>query len=315
VAVLAMAVYGLRMYMGGGWCHSEARIDGKTVLITGANTGIGKETALDLARRGGRVILACRSIQKGETAAAEIREELGLKKTDTRVSVLQIDLASLQSVRQFAEQFKKKEKRLDVLINNAGVMSLGFEPRSTTKDGFESTFGVNHLGHFLLTNLLLDVIKASAPSRIITVSSLVHEWAPYKVNFDDLNLEKEYNADHAYRQSKLANILFSHQLAKKLANTGVTTYSLHPGVVRTELTREIPKFPILSQLLYAATWPFFKTPLEGAQTQICCAVEPAFAAHTGRYYSDCVEKEPTVEARNDVSAQKLWDISEKLVKL
>merc|ERR1712227_1114125 len=126
--------------------------------------------------------------------------------------------------------FKKKEKRLDILINNAGVMSLGFEPRSTTKDGFESTFGVNHLGHFLLTNLLLDVIKASAPSRIITVSSLVHEWAPYKVNFDDLNLEKEYNADHAYRQSKLANILFSHQLAKKLANTGVTTYSLHPGV-------------------------------------------------------------------------------------
>jgi len=301
--------------MGGGWCHSEARIDGKTVLITGGNTGIGKETALDLVRRGGRVIIACRSLERGSKAVSDIREQLALQETDSNISVMKLDLSSLVSVRQFAEQFKKRENRLDILINNAGVMSLGFQPASQTEDGFESTFGVNHLGHFLLTNLLLDTIKASAPSRIVTVSSLVHEWSPYKINFADLMLEKEYTADYAYRQSKLANILFSRQLAKNLAATGVTTYSLHPGVVRTELTREIPKFPVLSQLLYALTWSFFKSPVEGAQTQICCAVATSIVKDTGRYYSDCAEKEPSNEAKNDDAAQKLWDVSAKLVQL
>jgi len=301
--------------MGGGWCHSQARIDGKTVIVTGANTGIGKETALDLARRGGRVILACRSIQRGNDAADYIREQLTLEKATQDVRVMKLDLSSLASVRQFVEEFKKKEKRLDILVNNAGVAWIDTE---TTEDGFELVFAINHLGPFLLTNLLLDVIKQSAPSRIVTVSSAIHEWTKnYSIQFDDLMFKKEYSAINAYAQSKLANVMFSSHLGKTLEGTGVTTYSLHPGSIRTELGRQltIAKTPGLSHMLHILTWPFVKDSTEGAQTQICCAVDEDLANESGKYYSDCKEVEPAMEAKKDDDAQRLWDVSAKLVKL
>jgi len=310
VAIFAVLTYAVRIYMRGASCHSQARIDGKTIIVTGANTGIGKETALDLARRGGRVILACRSLQRGEEAAADIQHQLHMKESDSDVLVMKLDLSSLTSVRQFVDEFKRTENRLDILINNAGVAGLA---QSKTEDGFETTFAVNHLGHFLLTNLLLDLLKQSAPSRIVTVSSRLTQG----IQIDDLMLEKNYNHVYAYGQSKLANILFSRHLAKILEGSGVTTYSLAPGLIRTEIGRNlaITKIPGVSHLIGLLSWPFLKTPTEGAQTMICCAVDESLLFDTGKFYWECMEGQPAGEAENDKIAQQLWDVSVNLVKL
>jgi len=318
VAVFAIVMYAVRLYCRGTMCPSQARLDGKTVIVTGANTGIGKETALDLARRGGRVILACRSVQRGEEAAADIRQQLNTKKTDSNVIMMKLDLSSLASVRQFVEEFKKNEKRLDILVNNAGV---GFIGQSKTQDGFEMVFGVNHLGHFLLTNLLLDVLKKSAPSRIVTVSSHCHKWGLGNKNgvmqFDDLMFDKEYNYIYAYAQSKVANIMFTRHLGKLLNGTGVTTYSISPGMIRSDMGREmfIFKTPGLKQLVDVLIWPFFQSLTEGAQTTVCCAVDQDLANESGKYYENCKEAKPATEVQNDDDAQRLWDVSAKLVKL
>ncbi|XP_048828541.1 retinol dehydrogenase 13 isoform X3 [Brienomyrus brachyistius] len=197
----------LRIWLAGGVCHSRVRLEGKTVLITGANTGIGKETAVDLARRGARVIIACRDLSRANKAAADIRQRSG----NGNVVVKPLDLASLQSVRQLAKDIQENEGRLDILINNAGIMMC---PKWKTEDGFEMQFGVNHLGHFLLTNCLLDLLKKSAPSRIVNVSSLAHEKG--QIHFDDINLDNDYDPLKSYRQSKLANVLFSRELAARL---------------------------------------------------------------------------------------------------
>lgn len=201
------------------------------MIITGANTGIGKQTAIDLARRGAKIYLACRNFDKCEEARKEIIELTGNKNVFNR----ELDLSSLESVRTFSEKFLKEENRLDILINNAGIMIC---PKSLTKDGFETQIGVNHMGHFLLTNLLLDLLKKSSPSRIVVLSSLAHI-AGY-IKKDDLNSEKSYNRILAYGQSKLANILFTRHLATKLNGTGVTIYCVHPGSVNTELMRHVP---------------------------------------------------------------------------
>jgi len=315
VVLFAGVLYGLRLYIGGGWCHSQARIDGKTVIVTGANTGIGKETALDLARRGGRIILACRSMQRGEEAVADIQQQLAMKANNNNVIAMKLDLSSLSSVREFVEEFKKNEKRLDILINNAGV---AFVPESKTEDGFETTFGINHLGHFLLTNLLLDILKQSAPSRIVTVSSTGHhEFVSNGIQFDDIMLETKYSGEFAYGQSKLANILFTRYLANLLEGTGVTTYSLHPGVINTEIFRYLSpeKNPLSYFYVKVIGMLIFKDLTEGAQTQICCAIDPSLANETGKYYKDCVETEPSSAARDDETAKRLWDVSTKLVKL
>ena len=211
-----------------GVCKSKRRMDGKTVIITGANTGIGKETALDLANRGARVIVACRDEKKATIAVDDIKK----KTKNQNVIFKKLDLASLASVRQFSEEILQEEEHIDVLINNAGVM---YPPYTLTEDGFELQFGVNHLGHFLLTNLLLDRIKQSTPSRIVNVSSLAHSYG--YLDFDDMMWTKEYKRTPAYGRSKLANIMFTRELAKRLEGTGVTTYSLHPGSVNTELQR------------------------------------------------------------------------------
>ncbi|XP_077406217.1 retinol dehydrogenase 13-like isoform X2 [Vanacampus margaritifer] len=197
-----------RNYVTGGRCPSKARVNGKTVIITGANTGIGKETAQELARRGGRIIMGCRDMEKCEAAAKEIRGNT----LNPHVYACHLDLASMKSIREFAERIKEKEKRVDVLINNAGVMRC---PAWKTEDGFDMQFGVNHLGHFLLTNLLLDRLKESAPSRVINLTSLAYVVG--KMDFEDLNWEKKkFDTKQAYCQSKLANVLFTRELAKRL---------------------------------------------------------------------------------------------------
>ncbi|XP_071346223.1 retinol dehydrogenase 13 [Trachinotus anak] len=296
-----------RRWMAGGVCWSKVRLDGKTVLITGANTGIGKETALDMAQRGARVILACRDMTRARIAADEIRQKSG----NGNVVVKKLDLSSLQSVRDLAKDVEQNEERLDILINNAGIMMC---PKWKTDDGFEMQFGVNHLGHFLLTNCLLDLLKKSAPSRIVIVSSLAHEKG--HIHFDDINLDKDYKREKSYRQSKLANVLFCRELAARLEGTGVTVYSLHPGVIRTELGRHL--FPSLSLWKRIIAMPFMmliKSPWEGAQTTIYCAVDESLANVSGLYYSDCAPKTPAPQALDDAAARKLWDLSASMVGL
>ena len=224
-------VFLIRRWAAGGVCRSQARLDGKTVIITGANTGIGLETAVDLAKRNARVILACRSLERGETAAVEVRKRSG----NDNVVFVQLDLASLDSVRRFAAKILEEEPRIDILINNAGIMAL--PERTLSQDGFEMQFAVNHLGHFLLTNLLLDRIKEAPSARIINVSSKGHIRG--NLDFDNLNSEKSYVPWVTYGTSKLANILFTRSLAKRLEGTGVTANSLHPGAIMTELGRHL----------------------------------------------------------------------------
>uniref|UniRef100_A0A803WE26 Retinol dehydrogenase 12 n=1 Tax=Ficedula albicollis TaxID=59894 RepID=A0A803WE26_FICAL len=205
--LLFVAAPYIRRYVAGGRCKSTARLEGKVVIITGANTGIGKETARDLAQRGARVIIACRDIAKAEAAASEIRAETG----NQQVIVKKLDLADTKSIREFAEKFLAEEKELHILINNAGVMLC---PYSKTADGFEMHLGVNHLGHFLLTFLLLERLKQCAPARIVNVSSLAHHGG--RIRFHDLQGEKCYNRGLAYCHSKLANVLFTRELARRL---------------------------------------------------------------------------------------------------
>ncbi|KAM3872919.1 retinol dehydrogenase 13 [Diretmus argenteus] len=284
------------------------RLDGKTVLITGANTGIGKETSRDLARRGARVVMACRDLSRAERAAEEIRQSTG----NGNVVIRHLDLASLFSVRHFAKDFLASEERLDILINNAGVMMC---PKWLTEDGFETQLAVNHLGHFLLTNLLLPKLKSSTPSRIINVSSIAHQGG--KMDFDDLFFSRRpYSSLASYQQSKLANILFSRELAHRMRGTGVTAYSLHPGVIRTELGRHVESwFPLLGALLAAPSLLLMKTPTQGCQTSVYCAVTPGLEERSGGYFSDCAEKETAPEGRDDVAARRLWEESARLVGL
>ncbi|KAI1904495.1 hypothetical protein AGOR_G00006240 [Albula goreensis] len=307
VTVAGVGLVALRRWLAGGVCRSNARLDGKTVLITGANTGIGKQTAVDMANRGARVILACRDMTRANKAAEDIRQRSG----NGNVVVKKLDLASLQSVRDLAKDIQENEERLDVLINNAGIMMC---PKWQTEDGFEMQFGVNHLGHFLLTNCLLDLLKKSSPSRIVNVSSLAHEKG--EIHFDDINLDKDYCPRKSYRQSKLANVLFTRELASRLQGTGVTVYSLHPGVIHTELGRHFwPEMALWKRVVFTPFLLLLKTPWEGAQTTIFCAVDESLENTSGLYYSDCAPKEAAPQARDDAVAKKLWEVSATMVGL
>ncbi|XP_078092487.1 retinol dehydrogenase 12-like [Mustelus asterias] len=282
---------------------SSHRLDDKIVLITGANTGIGKETARDLARRGPLVIMACRDVEKGEVTAKEIMEETG----NNLLVVKRLDLADTKSIREFAQQVNEEYQHLDILINNAGVMMC---PYSKTADGFELQFGVNHLGHFLLTYLLIDLIKRSSPSRIINVSSHAHKMG--SINFDDLNSEKSYNSVKAYAQSKLANILFTRELAGKLKGTSVLVFTLHPGVVRTELARHLN--PAVRFGL-AILRPFTKSPSSGAETTIYCAIANGLEEETGQYFRDSQRASCSLAASDDQKAKRLWEVSCQMLEI
>ena len=255
---LSGVFYLFRRYVAGGVCHSKALLNGKTVIITGANAGIGKETAVDLARRNARVIMACRSVEKGEKAAVEVRKRSG----SDNVVFVQLDLASLRSVRQFAARVLEEEPHLDILINNAGVMAC---PYTKTEDGFEMQFGVNHLAHFLLTNLLLDRLKEAPSARVINVASQLYKYCP-GINFDTINSEHSYKPNKAYQCSKLANILFTQALAKVLEGSSVTVNALHPGVVRTELGRhKIAGLPYMLKVQDVGCYNVLTTNLSAAK--------------------------------------------------
>lgn len=297
-------------YMQGGQFTSKVRADGKVVIVTGANTGIGKETVRELAKRGAKVYMACRDMTKCESA----RNEILLDTKNSNIFCRKCDLASFESIKQFVAEFKKEEQRLDILINNAGVMRL--PNRHFTKEGIELQIGVNHFGHFLLTTLLLDLLKKSAPSRIVNVSSLAHVRGHIKVN--DLNSDKHYDSGEAYNQSKLANILFTRALAKRLKGIDVTVNALHPGIVSTELGRYMG-FPfntfIGTILVKPLLWPFMKYPIAGAQTTLYAALDPSLDKVTGKYFSDCDLKKMADQALDDDMAEWLWQTSEKWVKL
>jgi len=308
------------LFIAGGVCRSDVTLEGKTAIVTGANTGIGKETALDLARRGARVFLACRSEERAAPVVDEIRAATG----NEQVFFKKLDLARITSIRAFAEDFTDEEERLDILVNNAGVVSPKDEK---TDDGFEIHMGVNHLGPFLLTNLLLDHLKQSGPgSRVITVSALAALHIG-EIDIDDLMNTKGYSHPwyppwatyRRYANSKLANLLFSQELSRRLEGSGVTTYSLHPGVIQTELTRgvesRLERF-FTSLLSYPPFSYLLKTPWEGAQTTICCAVDEAVAEQSGLYYADCqVQDIDHLQLQNKDLSRILWEKSEQLVGL
>ena len=306
IAITAIAVlYAGKGYFQGPRCQSKRSLKGKTVVITGANTGIGKETAVDLAARGARVIIGCRNLEKGKEAMKEIQERSG----NQNVFLEKLDLASLESVRSFADKILNSESRLDILINNAGV---GACPYQKTEDGFEIHFGVNHLGHFLLTLLLLDRIKRCQPSRVINVTANGHRFVSGKIKFDDIHHEKSYSSWGAYFHSKLANLLFTRELSKRLEGTHVTVNAVHPGVVVTEIGRH----SIVSRKFFYPLFLYFaKTPLQGAQTTIHCAVSEEMEGVSGKYLKDCHIAEPSKGAQDDDAAKKLWEVSMKLVGL
>ena len=280
---------------------SETRLDGKTVIITGANTGIGIHTVIDLAKRGATVVMACRNMQKGETALKEAKEKSGSENID----LMQLDLSSLKSVRKFAESFSSKYDKLNILINNAGVMMC---PYSKTEDGFEMHIGTNHLGHFALTNLLLKKLVASVPARIINVSSIAHRRG--KIDFDDINYNhRSYNSFGAYGQSKLANILFTKELHKKVVDHGITAYAVHPGFVYTELARNSKWASIFYNTIVRA---FAKTALQGAQTSIYCAVQEGLEKNSGGYFADSKLISSSSDSCNEEYAKKIWELSEEM---
>ncbi|XP_069116897.1 retinol dehydrogenase 11-like isoform X2 [Argopecten irradians] len=244
-----------------------------------------------------RIVMACRDIDKAHKASEIVKKFSG----NSDVSVELLDLASLDSVRKFAENVNNDEARIDILINNAGVMMC---PKWRSDDGYEMQFAVNHLGHFLLTTLLLDRIKESAPSRIINISSFAHYGE--SINFEDINSDQSYSSIYTYNQSKLANILFTKELAKRLQGTGVTTTAIHPGTVKTELSRYVRAW-------FRPFYIFMKTPLQGTQTTLHCALDERLDTVSGKYFSDCAEKQPSRAAMNMEDAKRLWELSEEMV--
>ncbi|XP_056618382.1 retinol dehydrogenase 13 isoform X2 [Triplophysa dalaica] len=254
IALAAVSLILLRKWIAGGVCKSRAGLDGKTVVITGGNNGIGKETAREMARRGARVVMACRDLTSAENAADSIRRSTG----NGNVVVRHLNLASLYSVRQFAKELIATEERLDILINNAG-----------------------------------------------------------KIEFDDLFFDKNpYSPLASYKQSKLANILFSRELARRMKGTGVSSYSLHPGVIRTGLGRHIESwYPMMKTVMTLPSMLLMKTPWQGAQTSIYCAVTEGLERKSGCYFSDCADKDPAPEGKDDAVARRLWEESARLVEL
>ncbi|XP_059148048.1 retinol dehydrogenase 14-like [Physella acuta] len=287
-------------------CPSQANLNGKTVLITGANSGIGRATAIELARRKAKVILACRSILSAKETEQHIKRMTG----NSMVISKELNLASLNSIKQFCTQILEEEQKIDILINNAGVFQC---PYTKTEDGFEMQMGVNHFGHFLLTSLLLDKIKSSSPSRIVIVSSALSKRGSIK--FEDVHSELHYSKTQAYADSKLANLLFARELSQRLQGTGVDVLSLHPGMVVTNLGRHVmPKY-LVNIIGPVAVFLGLRDASEGCQSVVYCAVADELQGKSGMYIGkDCKECQYPVNALDDEAAKQLWSLSEKLTK-
>jgi NAD(P)-dependent dehydrogenase (short-subunit alcohol dehydrogenase family) len=280
--------------------NGEQRLAGKTCLITGATNGIGRVTAVELAKMGAELFLTYRDKVRADETVAEIRKRTG----NENVHLLEVDLGSQRQIRRAAAEFLATGKPLHVLVNNAGLGNTG---RIVTEDGVEMVFAVNHLAYFLLTMLLLERIKQSAPARIVNVASEAHRFGT--IDFDDLGGERRYRAFGAYGQSKLANILFTYELARRLAGTGVTVNCLHPGGIASGLwTNNGP----VARFVMKAGSLFLKTPEQGAQTTIYLAASASVAGVTGKYFSNCKEKKSNKESYDLGVAGRLWEVSAQL---
>jgi NAD(P)-dependent dehydrogenase (short-subunit alcohol dehydrogenase family) len=275
----------------------------RTCVVTGASSGIGKEIARGLAAAGWRVLMVARDRERGEAARAEVSRSTG----SSTVELVICDLASQRQVRELASTVIDCCDRLDVLVNNAGLV-LG--KRILTEDGLETTFAVNHLAPFLLTNLLLERLKASAPSRIVTVASDAHRGA--SIDFDDPGGARGYSAWRAYSQSKLANILFTRELARRIRGSGVTANCLHPGVVRTGFGR---KGPALVRVGMRIIGLLLLSPKKGAETALWLAASPAVEGASGGYYEKRRLTKPSRAARDPEAAKRLWRLSDELTDL
>mgnify|MGYP002629248192 CR=1 FL=1 len=282
-------------------------MQGMVCLVTGANVGVGLETARGLAQRGATVVLACRDRAKAQAAAEDIRASTG----NQAVEVLDLDLASLASVRAAADRFLAQHDRLDVLVNNAGLILSG---RSETVDGFETQLGVNHLGHFLLTNLLLDVLTRRAPARVVTLSSAGHALS-LGLDFDDLMYTRRRYWDvRVYCDSKLANVLFTKELARRLDGTGVVAHAVHPGVVRSSFAGDGDTTGIFKWGAKLTSWASL-SPARGARTSLHVATSEEAGTCTGAYWASARRTTPSRRARDAEAAQTLWTISAALVGL
>jgi NAD(P)-dependent dehydrogenase (short-subunit alcohol dehydrogenase family) len=280
---------------------------GKQVLITGANSGIGKETAVALARAGASVTITARNPDKGAAALEDIR----YRSDNPTVELGSLDLGSLASIRQFATWFLDGHERLDVLVNNAGLITV---TRRETVDGFEEMFGVNHLGHFALTNLLLDRLIESAPSRVVVLSSFAHRVTPLGLRFDDLQSEKRFSSFRTYGRSKLANAMYAAELARRLEGTGVTVNAVHPGSISSGFAGE-GDTRVLGDLIAVVGRVVMGTPETGAKTPVLLAssTDPRVSGVSGGYFSHGRQWRPSRAARRTDSARRLWEESERLV--
>jgi NAD(P)-dependent dehydrogenase (short-subunit alcohol dehydrogenase family) len=276
---------------------------GRIAVVTGANTGVGKETAVELARMGGHVVIAARHPDKARAAVSEVATRAS---APGRVETLPIDLASFASVRAFAEAFTARHDRCDVLVNNAGLV-LG--RRTVTEDGHEATFQINHLGHFLLTNLLRPVLARSAPARVVNVASEAHRAARGGLAFDDLDWERRrYRPFAVYSASKLANILFTRELARRWDGTGVTANAVHPGFVASRFARD-GDLGWWGNVGMPLARPFAISVQKGALTPVHVATSPAVEGVTGEYFKKCAIAATTAAGRDMEAAARLWDVS------
>jgi len=282
---------------------SEWNVSGKTCVVTGANVGIGKETAIGLARAGAEVVMVCRSQERGEAALADVIAATGSK----TVELMLCDMSAFASMRELSEQFHERHRRLDVLVNNAGAI---FARRELTVDGIERTFQVNHLGYFVVTHLLLDLLRASAPARVVSVASDAHGRG--KLDPDNLQGERRYGEYLAYATSKLCNIAFTYELARRLEGSGVTANCLHPGVVASNFGQSASR---VTRGFFRMARPFILSSEKGALTSLYVASSPELDGVSGKYFDKCKEARSS-RASHDVAAQRrVWEISAELTGL
>ena len=308
--VLALSVYIVKQATRGAYFNGPELLKGKTVIVTGANSGIGFETALEIAKRQANLILACRDIYRGTDAVKKIID----LSSNPNIKFRQLDLASLNSIRKFADAIKKEEQSLYGLVNNAGIFWC---PLQWTKDGFEANFGVNHLGHFLLTLLLLPLLdKNQDGSRLVTVASLMHMFG--RIDFGDLNCgKKSYNFISAYSASKLANVLFIKFLKQNLRSQNIKVFCADPGIVYSDIGRNSA---FMSSMWYKVVlrpivWLLFKDSNGGAQTTLHCLLSAKLKNENRYYCSECEPRHPWPSSENDHAMNNLWKESLKLVNM
>jgi NAD(P)-dependent dehydrogenase (short-subunit alcohol dehydrogenase family) len=308
-AIITVVALGVKIYFKAitGICKSKRRIDGQVAIVTGANSGIGYEAAKELARRGAKVILACRSMDKAKKACDEINRATN----GTRAVPKELDVSDMDSVRRFAAEILKEETRLDILVNNAGVAGLR---KNILDNGLEYQIAANHFGPFLLTNLLMGLMIKTGKARIIAVSSVAHTWTK-TLDLDNLNAEKFWEPKLLYARTKLCNILFTKELARRLkaaGHTGIVANAVNPGGVRTAIFRHARK---AFKYMVMVSQIYFKTPWEGAQPTIDLAVSEEVEGISGQYWENCKISRPSELAENEQLAKDLWEKSASLVQL